>query len=255
MRFRRWHRPEPYGDTPRKRAAFRRKQRLEREALPLFAEQIASTQHCVDAEMARRVVWWSEFERDWRNDRAAWWRKGRARLFALPDALRGLVRQIWRTCPYPADPASFADFLHQIAVGKLDPYNPPWIYRPTINPRITRDPQTFGQAFRQIGHRQPAGETPPVQELLFCGNLGSGILFLWSRPRPIDATSGYCADHRLRDRPHGPPTHWVDIDVSGPCTDAELALIERLAQAAETRPVIARRAPAWASRASARAAA
>lgn len=27
MRFRRWHRPEPYGDTSRKRAAFLRKQR------------------------------------------------------------------------------------------------------------------------------------------------------------------------------------------------------------------------------------
>ncbi len=255
MRFRRWHRPEPYGDTPRKRAAFRRKQRLEREALPLFAEQIASTQHCVDAEMARRVVWWSEFERDWRNDRAAWWRKGRARLFALPDALRARVRKIWRTCPYPADPASFSDFLHQIAVGKLDPLNPPWIYRATIHPRITPDPQTFAQAFRQIGRRQAAGAAAPVEELLFCGNLGPGILFLWSRPRPIDPAAGYCADHRLRDRHQGEATHWVDIDVSGPCTDAELALIERLAQAAETWPVIARRAPAWAPRQPARVAA
>ena len=255
MRFRRWHRPEPYGDTPRKRAAFHRKQRLEREALPLFAEQIASTQPSVDAEMARRAVWWSEFERDWRNDRAAWWRKGRARLFALPDALRARVRQIWRTCPYPADPASFADFLHQIAVGKLDPVNPPWIYKGTINPRITSDPQTFAQAFRQIGRRQAAGATAPAEELLFCGNLGPGILFLWSRPRPIDPTAGYCADQRLRDRHQGEATHWIDIDVSGPCTDAELALIERLAQAAETRPVIARRAPAWAPRQSARAAA
>ncbi len=49
------------------------------------------------------------------------WRKGRARLFALPDTLRARVREIWRACPYPADPASFADFLHQIAVGKLNP--------------------------------------------------------------------------------------------------------------------------------------
>ncbi len=44
MRFRHWHRPEPYADTSRKRAAFHRKQRLEREALPLFADQIASIQ-------------------------------------------------------------------------------------------------------------------------------------------------------------------------------------------------------------------
>lgn len=52
MRFRRWPRSEPYGDTPRKRAAFLRKQRREREALPLFADQIAASQHGVEEEMA-----------------------------------------------------------------------------------------------------------------------------------------------------------------------------------------------------------
>jgi len=84
MRFRRWPRPEPYGDTSRKRAAFLRKQRLQREALPLFAEQIAAGQHSVDEEMARRAIWWDEAERHRRDQRAAWWRKGRARLFAMP---------------------------------------------------------------------------------------------------------------------------------------------------------------------------
>ena len=48
MRFRPWPKPEPYRDTSRKRAAFRRKQRLEREALPLFAAMIAAGQHGVD---------------------------------------------------------------------------------------------------------------------------------------------------------------------------------------------------------------
>lgn len=72
MRFRRWHRPEPYRDTSRKRAAFHRKQRLEREALPLFADDVAATQHGVDEEMARRTIWWDEYERDRRNERAAW---------------------------------------------------------------------------------------------------------------------------------------------------------------------------------------
>jgi len=252
MRFRRWHRPELYGDTSRKRAAFHRKQRLEREAFPLFADQIASTQHSVDEEMARRAIWWDEFERKRRNDRAARWRKGRARLFALPDALRARVRQIWRTCPYPADPASFADFLHQVAVGRLDPDNPPWVFRPTLNPRITRDPQSFGQAFRQIGRKQVAVGAELIEEQLFCGNLGSGILFLWSRPRSIDPSAGLCSDHRLRDAHLRHASQWIDIDVSGPCSDVELALIELLAQAGDPRPVIARRAPAWASRASAR---
>lgn len=109
MRFRRWHRPEPYRDSSRKRAAFHRKQRLEREALPLFADQIAAGQHGVEEEMARRVVWWDELECDRRRERAAWWRRGRARLFSFPDDLRQTIRKVWRTCPYPADPASFAD--------------------------------------------------------------------------------------------------------------------------------------------------
>jgi hypothetical protein len=51
MRFRRRPRPTAYEDTPRKRAAFLRKQRLECEALPLFANEIAATQRGVDAEM------------------------------------------------------------------------------------------------------------------------------------------------------------------------------------------------------------
>ena len=53
MRFRPWPKPEPYRDTSRKRAAFKRTQRLEREALPLFSEMIAAGQHSVDEEMAR----------------------------------------------------------------------------------------------------------------------------------------------------------------------------------------------------------
>ena len=216
MRFRRWHRRASYGDTSRKRAAFHRKQRLEREALPLFADRIASTQHTVDEEMARRAIWWGEFQRERRNERAAWWREGRARLFALPDTRRARVREIWRSCPYPADPASFADFLHQIVVGRLDPDNPPWIFRPPLNPRITGDPQSFGQAFRQIGHKQIAHGAELMEELLFCGNLGSGILFVWSRPRAIDPNAGLCSDHRLHDAYLRHASHWIDMDVSGP---------------------------------------
>ena len=77
MRFRRTSRSEPYRDTSRKRAAFLRKQRLEREALPLFAEAVAARQHDVDAEMVRRTVWWGEAERARRSQRAAGWRRAR----------------------------------------------------------------------------------------------------------------------------------------------------------------------------------
>ena len=51
MRFKRYGR-YPFNDTPRKRAAVLRKQRNEREALPLFADQIAGEQPSVDAEVA-----------------------------------------------------------------------------------------------------------------------------------------------------------------------------------------------------------
>lgn len=245
MRFGRWHRPEPYRDTSRKRAAFHRKQRLEREALPLFADDIAATQHGADEEMARRTIWWDEYERDRRDQRAAWWRKGRARLFTLPDALRARVREIWRTCPYPADPASFADFLHQIAVGKLDPDRPPWVFHQERSARITRDPSSFHDAFRQIGKRKIAGGPNRAEsdERLFCGNLGSGILFLNERVHPIDQNAGFHAasDHRLRDSHLRHADHRVEIEVRGQCSDADVALIEQLAQAAETRPVTVQR--------------
>lgn len=245
MRFRRWHRPEPYGDTSRKRAAFLRKQRLQREALPLFAEQIAAGQHSVDEEMARRNVWWVEAERHRRNQRAAWWRKDRARLFVFPDKLRLRIREIWRTCPYPADPASFADFLHQIAVGKLDPERPPWIFHQERSARITRNPSTFGEAFHKIGRRavSDGSNTASAEELLFCGNLGSGILFLTRRVRFINANESFylSSDHHLRHSHVGRVGQWIEIEVRGECSETDRIRIEHLAQTADTRPVHVRR--------------
>jgi hypothetical protein len=56
MRFRRWPRPTSFEDTTRKRAALTRKQRLEREALPLFSDQIALKQTAVDTVMHERAI-------------------------------------------------------------------------------------------------------------------------------------------------------------------------------------------------------
>lgn len=245
MRFRRWHRPEPYRDTSRKRLAFLRKQRLDREALPLFADQIAAGQHGVEEEMARRAVSWGEAERERRRMRAASWRKARARLFALPEALRRRVREIWRDCPYPGDPACFADLLHQIEVGRVDPYRPPWIFHPEVTARITPDLSRFDAAFRQIGHRKIGGgpKATEADEFLLCGNLGSGLLFLRSCVRLIDPHESFytSSGHRLRDSKVGSGGHYVEIEVTGDCPDRDLATIERLAQAADTRPVVVSR--------------
>ncbi len=58
-----------FTDTPRKRAALRRKQQRERDALPLFADQIAEEQPTEDEVMARRAVLSDQQETRWRLER------------------------------------------------------------------------------------------------------------------------------------------------------------------------------------------
>lgn len=220
MRFRKWPRPTTYEETSRKRAAFLTKQRREREALPLFADMIASGQHSVEEEMARRAVWWPEQQQRMRDERAAVWREARARLFAFPADTRRTIRRIWRTCPYPADPYSFADLLHQIRVGKVDPMRPPWKYHARVEAKTTPNPQCFADAFKRIGQRQVelVPGAPPIEERLFCGNLGNGLVLLDARP-PIGGDDA------------------ITLRVRGACTNADIALIGRLAEATEKRPV------------------
>src|SRR3546814_17947735 len=97
--------------------------------------------------MARRAISWVDYERDRRDQRAARWREARVRLFALDDALRPTVRKLWRCCPYPADPASFADLLPPIAAGRLDPHRPPWCFHQQTSPPTTAHNATFDQPF------------------------------------------------------------------------------------------------------------
>lgn len=223
MRFRRWPKPTAYEETSRKRAAFLTKQRREREALPLFADMVAATQHSVEEEMARRAEWWPRQQQDRRDERAAVWREARARLFAFPTDRRRTIRALWRDCPYPADPYSFAGFLHQIEIGKLDTARPPWRYHARVKPRSTMDPATFAEAFRQIGRRRinPSGVPCDADTLLFCGNLGKGLLLL----------------DRLVD-PRTEPS--IVFEVRGVCSAADLALIRRLAEKAEAQPIAVR---------------
>ncbi|MBB3989462.1 hypothetical protein GGR19_000867 [Croceicoccus naphthovorans] len=173
--------------------------------------------------MARRAEWWPRQQQDRRDERAAVWRKARARLFAIPAERRRTIRALWRECPYPADPYSFADFLHQIEVGKLDITRPGWRFHARVQPRATITPNTFEEAFRQIGRRKVnAGGVPSdADTLLFCGNLGKGILFV---DRIVD--------------PGGKPG--ITFDVRGVCSSDDLALIERLARVAEETAVTVR---------------
>ncbi len=49
----------PFNDTSRKRAALARKQKAEREALPLFANQIAASQKSPNDVMQARAAAWA----------------------------------------------------------------------------------------------------------------------------------------------------------------------------------------------------
>ncbi|WP_210327683.1 hypothetical protein [Aminobacter carboxidus] len=87
-----------------------------------------------------------------------------------------------------------------------------------------------------------APKTTPADEFLFCGNLGSGILFLRTSVRLNDPHVTYytSSGHRLRDSHVGRAGHWIDLEVRGDCSDTDLELIRRLAQEADTRPVVVR---------------
>lgn len=118
MRFKRQAR-FIFTDTSRKRAALRRKQQRERDAMPLFADQIAAGQPCEDDVMQARAEAWGEQERRDRSRRARDWRSARAKLAAMSPKERRLLHRAWNCAPYPADPASLSGFLHSYRVGRF----------------------------------------------------------------------------------------------------------------------------------------
>lgn len=118
MRFKRCER-HAFIDTSRKRAALRRKQRLEREALPLLADLVAEAQPSEDDVMKARAVQWLEHERRSRALRADRWREARRRLSGFSANERAVLRDAWNRAPYPADPVYLLDFLHSYSVGRF----------------------------------------------------------------------------------------------------------------------------------------
>lgn len=180
-----------------------------------------------------------------RDQRARNWRRARVRLYGYGDNMRAVLRQLWRECPYPADPSYFLDLLHQIDRGKVDPERPPWKFHRAITPRVTHDPASFDEAFRQIGKVKIGGgpKTIGADRLTFVGNIGGGLIFLTSTVRLNEPNESFytSSNHRLRDSHVGRGGHWVDIEVHGSASEEDLAVIERLAQMADTRRVQVRR--------------
>ena len=118
MRFIRSRR-HPFTDTPRKRAALRRKQEVERAALPLFAAEIAASQKSPDDVMQARAAAWAAREARTRHRRADQWRRARCLIDAMPPRQRRRVRAAWDGAPYPADPVYLLDFLHSLEAGRF----------------------------------------------------------------------------------------------------------------------------------------
>lgn len=114
-RFGRW----AFSDTSRKRSAFERKKRQEREALPLFAEQIAAEQATADDEMARRRENWDRRIAGDRAHRAKKWRECRRRVCEYQPEVRTALLAYWQSCRWPADPSYFLSMLHMYDNGRL----------------------------------------------------------------------------------------------------------------------------------------
>lgn len=90
-----FHKRPDYGDfqdTHRKRLALERRQRREREALPLFADEIAESQPSADEVMRRRADEWIRDEQRERDRQARNWRSIRADIFDLPADKRQQIR-------------------------------------------------------------------------------------------------------------------------------------------------------------------
>ncbi|HZU91402.1 MAG TPA: hypothetical protein VE993_19275 [Stellaceae bacterium] len=248
MRFRRWPRVSAFEDTPRKRAALARSQEAQRERLPLLRELIAERQPGADEVMAQRAERWAKAQQEERDRRAQLWRQARAQLAGYGDDLRRRLITLWKDATYPADPAYLLDLLRAIDTGRIDLERPPWRFSKTLDPRVTPDPQSFDEAFRCIGRRRVGGGYKTIEhdEMTFVSNLGDGVIFLISRVRLINPNESFYthANHRIRDSHVGQSGHWIDIAVHGSCSDDELELIRRLAQEADNRPVVVRRAAA-----------
>jgi hypothetical protein len=103
-----------------------RKQRLEQEALPLFAAEIAEGQPPADAVMADRAKRWDLRTSEDRARRAKGWRDARRKLATYPDVIRSALRSYWYRCSWPGDPSYLASMMHMYDTGRLDLTVPPW---------------------------------------------------------------------------------------------------------------------------------
>lgn len=110
-----------YEATPRKSAAILRRQKRERDALPLFADLVASEQIPVDAEHELRRQRWESYRLQERARRAKDWRRARSELRAFPTGERERLLDYWnRHRWFPAVPAYLLSALHMYRDNRLN---------------------------------------------------------------------------------------------------------------------------------------
>lgn len=140
----------PFTDTARKRAALARRQTADREALQLFAAEIAARQKSPDDVMQARANARAAHEARSRLRRADQWRRARLLIDAMPPRQRRRVRAAWNGAPYPADPVYLLDFLHSLEAGRIALDALPFTPR-RVNPRghATSEEMAAGRTCRQ----------------------------------------------------------------------------------------------------------
>jgi hypothetical protein len=100
--------------TARKEMALLRKQRLEREAIPLFAAPVAAEQPTIEAVRASRERGWAASNIQERRQRAAWWRRARRALRALPEAEAATCLASWNAVACSSGPEYFGNHVWQV---------------------------------------------------------------------------------------------------------------------------------------------
>jgi hypothetical protein len=119
VRFKRRPRA-PYTITDRKRAAARRLQKRQRDALPLLAELVAEQQPCIERLMQDRANAWGTTEQASRDWQARRWREARRTLDAYNPETRRALLDYWNGQRWlPADASYLLDMLHGFSRGRL----------------------------------------------------------------------------------------------------------------------------------------
>jgi len=117
--FRRYYKPVQVirGATPRRIAAAKRALQRQREALPLFSQQIAESQPTPEErirQMDDRLC--RQIEED-RSRRADGWRQARTLLRSMSDRNKEALLDYWNRSHYPKDPSYLLGLIDRWAKG------------------------------------------------------------------------------------------------------------------------------------------